>query len=166
MTDVEAKTFELPEEVLKSRRNLILMSFSIIVFMLLAPSILELKLAGIEVKFSVNIGLKILLPLLIVFEYSTFYLRYRTSAFVVKLKILEEKKRTINITLESGRHLVTEDNRPIVFEPELVKTERELYDLIRSLLPIHKLSEVYLPTALALIACLWSTWEAYTAIMN
>ncbi|MBI5520315.1 MAG: hypothetical protein HY916_09670 [Desulfovibrio sp.] len=70
------KKYVLPEETLKTRRNLVFLSLSTLAFILLSPQISELKIAGIEVKITPNGNLHILLLLLVTYELITFCIRF------------------------------------------------------------------------------------------
>lgn len=68
MAALESQSLELPEEVLKSRRNLILISFWTFAVLLLAPQITELRVAGVEIKFLGNNKIQYLLTAAILLE--------------------------------------------------------------------------------------------------
>ncbi len=68
--------YELSSEVLKSRRNLIIFSFVLLSLYVLAPELIEFKIAFIEAKISQIYGIKLLLFGAILVESFTFYSRW------------------------------------------------------------------------------------------
>ena len=68
--------YELSSEVLKSRRNLIIFSFVLLSLYILAPELIEFKIAFIEAKISQIYGIKLLLFGAVLVESFTFYSRW------------------------------------------------------------------------------------------
>lgn len=158
MATPKAKIFVLPEEVLKSRRNLIIIAYVACAIMFLAPAITELKLAGVEVKIAGNRNISVLLALAIVIEFTTFHYRYRVSGFSDRLTRLEEKKAQLLEDVEKekvSRSLIFKSNYERDVETQILQTNKTILNTFTTVAKDHKTAEVYLPTSIAGFAFFW-----------
>lgn len=156
--------FILPPEVLKSRRNLIIISFCVIAFYILSPHITELKLAGVEVKISGNMNINIILFCVILFEIMTFTLRFFVSISSEPLKKLELERNDIEQSLmnltEGEWHSKKYGISSTGFDEYKLDLMRRIEELKnvhskrkRSLSLQHIISELLMPIAVASSAC-------------
>ena len=129
--------FTLSQEVLKSRRNLIILSFSSIAFILLSPHISEIKITGIEIKFSDNKYLDILLLCAIAYELMTFILRLHVNISSEPLKELEQKRENIEKALDEISENVWNENAHESYSIEFATYKLELIDKIEKLKIAH-----------------------------
>lgn len=93
-------------EVTKSRRNLVILSFSSIAYSILAPIITEIKLAGIEIRLADNNSILVLIIGGLAFESITFFLRFTNCHYAMRLsKMIDER-----ISLEKD---ITQKSKPL-----------------------------------------------------
>ena len=157
MATPKAKLFVLPEEVLKSRRNLIIIAYVACAILFLAPAITELRLAGVDVKFASNKNIPVLLALAIVIEFTTFYYRYRVSGFSDHLTRLEEKKVQLFEDVEKEQRInnIFKSDFERHVEVQIQQTNESILNTVKTVARDHKISEVYLPTCIAVFAFFW-----------
>lgn len=158
MATPKAKIFVLPEEVLKSRRNLIIIAYVACAIMFLAPAITELKLAGVEVKIAGNRNISVLLALAILIEFTTFHYRYRVSGFSDRLTRLEEKKLELVKEAEDEQrypHLEYDEGYSPRSWDKIQETNETIYRTVETIAKDHKTAEMYLPTCIAGFAFFW-----------
>lgn len=79
-------------EVIKSRRNLVVLAFSVIAYSILAPTISEIKVAGIEIRFADNNNINALIIGGLIFESITFFVRFINAHFAARLSSMIDER--------------------------------------------------------------------------
>ena len=153
----------LSAEVLKSRRNLVVLSFVTIFILIISPNISELKFAGIEIKFIGNINCITLLLCATVFESITFIIRFHVSHFGEQLGQLISKRCEIEEKLDNilTIHCTARTNKEIDHEIiDIINNENKTIETIKQdqktmknqIMNRHKIVECYMPLMLAGVA--------------
>jgi hypothetical protein len=165
-------SFVLPDEVLKSRRNLIIISFITLIVLYVSPAITKIAITGIEVELRHNNKIKYVLIFLLIFEAFAFHIRYRISRNLLKLTELESKLNNIKVDtsgdIEKPTTVLEFIETGFQYDPMSCnesswkvfnESENRHFVLNSLILTNTHASEYILPLVLAAFTLLWSLYE-------
>lgn len=175
----EAERLQQTEEVLKSRRNLIALSFVAIIILTINPQTITVKDWGLEIGIANSIPVKALLLFSMTFQLFVYYSRFNVRDWSIRLKdrYLQQEKLFERIKIINENH--KEDSKNIIANNAtsdlLVPSARmsELNRLIsdaeemknhldtftKKILTYHVTTEVTIPCYISAFSIYWCTLD-------
>lgn len=175
----ETERLQPTDEVLKSRRNLIALSFVVISILTINPPTVAIKDWGLEIGIANSIPVKILLLFSLVFQLAVYYSRFNVRDFYVRLTdrhIAQDKLRDRIKNFEaslggSTQTRVESDPASGLLIPSSRKTElakiildleeskSDLEQFTKKIFKYHVTMEVTLPCYISAFSIYWCTLD-------
>ncbi len=172
MVTTQEVRFTLPDEVLKTRRNLIVLSFVTMAILYISPTITKITVIGVEVELRHNSGIIYLLMAGLILESINYTIRYFTGNLLFELAELEDRLKEMKLGptghmdhIDNALGLVKtiipqKDNQLDVTSRIAVEAYKQRYSFALSRVSTYTtFSEFVLPFTISSFAFLWALYE-------
>lgn len=175
----EAERLQPTEEVLKSRRNLIALSFVAIIILTINPATITIKDWGLEIGIANSIPVKSLLLSALIFQLFVYYSRFNVRDFSVMLndrqltldKLLSRIEDLKNTVSKNSQNNGETDQESELLTPSARRSELNiiirdveesniaLEHIAMKILRYHFTTEVALPCYISAFSIYWCTLD-------
>lgn len=175
----EAERLQQTEEVLKSRRNLIALSFVAIIILTINPQTITVKDWGLEIGIANSIPVKALLLFSMTFQLFVYYSRFNVRDWSIRLKdsYLQQEKLFERIKIinenhkEDSKNIITNNGTSDLLIPSARRSELNrlindaedmknyLDKFTKKIFTYHVTTEVTIPCYISAFSIYWCTLD-------